>query len=147
MPFAPLPHRAAAVLLALSPYLAGGCAGLARVHATPRAERREREALRAMIDSIVRAPEFRNMHWGVLVIDPERAETLYAHNAAKLFMPASNQKIITGAVGLARLGAVYRFRTTFAARGPVRDSALRGDLLVVGRGDPTVSDHARGDVM
>jgi D-alanyl-D-alanine carboxypeptidase/D-alanyl-D-alanine-endopeptidase (penicillin-binding protein 4) len=106
-----------------------------------------RAALRAFVDSLVEAPEFRNAHWGVLVVDAERGDTLYSRNAGKLFLPASNQKIITGAVALELLGPAYRFRTTFARRGAMRGDTLVGDLVVVGRGDPTVSDHMRVDAM
>ncbi|MHB1224059.1 MAG: D-alanyl-D-alanine carboxypeptidase/D-alanyl-D-alanine endopeptidase [Gemmatimonadaceae bacterium] len=112
-----------------------------------------RAALRILADSLVSQPAFRNAHWGVLIVDPARGDTLYSHNAGKLFMPASNQKLITGAVALARLGPDYRFRTEVATVSPVGDSpallggTLRGDLVVTGYGDPTVSDHAVGDAM
>ena len=103
-----------------------------------------RVALRQFLDSLTGAPEFRSMHWGVLVVDPGRGETLYARNADKLFMPASNQKIITGATALTLLGADYRFPTTLLARGPVRDGVLEGDLLVRGTGSPAVSQSMLG---
>ena len=106
-----------------------------------------REQLRLAIDSMVEAPEFRNGHWGVLIVDPERGDTIYSRNAGKLFVPASNQKIITGAVALAQLGPDYRYRTVFATRGTLRDSTLRGDLLVYGFGDPSISDRMRGEAM
>jgi serine-type D-Ala-D-Ala carboxypeptidase/endopeptidase (penicillin-binding protein 4) len=106
-----------------------------------------RGELRYAIDSMVKQPKFSNAHWGVLIVDPERGDTLYSHNAGKLFMPASNQKIITGAVALALLGPEYQFSTVFAARGTVEGGVLRGDLVVQGRGDPSMSDHMRGDVM
>ena len=102
---------------------------------------------RADVDSMVRDPQWSNAHWGILVVDPGRNETLYAHNAGKLFLPASNQKIITGSVALTLLGADYRWRTSFATRGRVSGGTLDGDLIVVGRGDPTVSDHMRGDAL
>ena len=108
---------------------------------------RQRAALGWWIDSIVAAPEFRSAHWGILVIDPERGDTIVRHNPAKLFMPASNMKIVTGAVALSQLGPDYRFRTTLLATGPIVDGKLRGDLVIVGRGDPTASDHMRGDAM
>lgn len=109
--------------------------------------RMTRAALRAALDSVVAALEFRNAYWGILIVDPVPAETLYSRNAGKLFMPASNMKIATGATALALLGPDYRYRTAVVARGPVRDGILDGDLAVVGRGDPTVSDHMRSDAM
>ena len=106
-----------------------------------------RASLTAALDSMVSSPEFRNAHWGILIVDPERGDTLYSRNAGKLFMPASNMKIVTGAVALATLGPEYRFRTDFATTGTVRDGALLGDLVVIGRGDPSLSDRMRGDAM
>lgn len=101
--------------------------------------------LRAVVDSMVNDAKFRNAHWGILIVDPSTGDTLYSRNAGKLFMPASNQKLITGAVGLALLGPDFRFRTSFVARGPVRDGVLAGDLAVVGRGDPSISDRMLGN--
>jgi D-alanyl-D-alanine carboxypeptidase/D-alanyl-D-alanine-endopeptidase (penicillin-binding protein 4) len=106
-----------------------------------------RAELRAFIDSMTDAPEFSNAHWGILIVDPARGDTLYARNAGKLFMPASNMKIPTSATALTQLGPDYRYHTTFAARGPVSDGTLNGDLLVIGRGDPSVSDHMLRDAM
>jgi D-alanyl-D-alanine carboxypeptidase/D-alanyl-D-alanine-endopeptidase (penicillin-binding protein 4) len=106
-----------------------------------------RSALRAYIDSSVGTAEFRSAHWGILIVDPARGDTLYARNADKLFMPASNQKIVTGAVALAQLGAEYRWTTTLFARGAIRNGVLDGDLVVRGDGDPSVSSHMRGDAL
>jgi D-alanyl-D-alanine carboxypeptidase/D-alanyl-D-alanine-endopeptidase (penicillin-binding protein 4) len=101
-----------------------------------------------MIDSMVNAPEFRTALWGILIVDPEKHDTLYAHNASKLFIPASNQKLVSSSVMLEQLGPEYRFRTTFAAHGPVANGTLNGDLAVIGRGDPTMSDRMmNGDAM
>ena len=116
-------------------------------HASARAPMDARAMLRESIDSAVNAPKFDNAFWGILIVDPASGDTLYSRNAGKLFMPASNLKIITGSTALAQLGPDYQYRTTFAARGAVRDSTLRGDLLVFGRGDPTISDHMRKDAM
>jgi serine-type D-Ala-D-Ala carboxypeptidase/endopeptidase (penicillin-binding protein 4) len=104
--------------------------------------------LRLAIDSMAEQPRFRNAHWGILIVDPARGDTLYSRNAGKLFMPASNQKIVTGAAALALLGPDFTFRTDFAGSGPIVDGTLRGDLLVIGRGDPTISDAMQeGDAM
>jgi serine-type D-Ala-D-Ala carboxypeptidase/endopeptidase (penicillin-binding protein 4) len=106
--------------------------------ASPRAE------LRHTIDSLTSQPVFRNANWGVLIVNPRTGDTLYSKNAGKLFMPASNMKIITSAAALTLLGPDYTYKTTFLAGAPVRDSLLDGDLLVIGRGDPTISDNMRG---
>jgi len=103
-------------------------------------------SLRRAIDSVVNAPEFANGHWGVLVINT-RGDTLYSRNAGKLFMPASNQKILTSSVAFTQLGPDYRYRTSFVAHGAIEGGVLNGDLGVVGRGDPSISDHMRGDAM
>jgi len=100
-----------------------------------------RASLRASIDSLIDVPEFRSANWGLLVVDPGRGETLYAHNADKLFMPASNQKLITGSTAVTQLGLGYRWTTTLFARGPVRNGQLDGDLVVRGTGDPSFSAH------
>ncbi len=104
--------------------------------------------LRQFIDSLIDAPEFRSAQWGVLVVDPARGDTLYARNADKLFMPASNMKILTGGTALVQLGGDYRWSTSMLARGGVRDSVLTGDLIVRGTGDPSVSAHMHaGDAL
>ena len=77
-----------------------------------------RAALRFSIDSMVRQTQFRDAQFGVLIVDPERGDTLYSLNAGKLFMPASNMKIVTGATSLVELGPDYTFHTDFVAGGP-----------------------------
>ena len=111
------------------------------------AARRSRAAFHREADSLVALPEFRNAEWGILVVDPLDGDTIYSHLASKLFLPASNMKLATSSTALAQLGPDFRFRTTVLARGSIADGQLVGDLIVSGRGDPTVSDHMRGDAM
>jgi serine-type D-Ala-D-Ala carboxypeptidase/endopeptidase (penicillin-binding protein 4) len=125
--------------------LAASCAAPVTVVPAPGVRVVERvgaRSLRRSIDSVINAAEFANGHWGVLVVDT-KGDTLYSHNAGKLFMPASNQKILTSAVALTQLGPDYRHRTSFVAHGAIEGGILNGDLGVVGRGDPSVSDHMR----
>jgi len=132
--------------LALGVFFVIGCSG-ARAATGVSPSGSAKNALHATIDSLVNAPQFRNAHWGVLIVDPTSGDTLYSHNAGKLFMPASNMKLLTSSTALVQLGPDFRYRTTIAARGTVQGGVLDGDLLVFGRGDPTVSDHMRGDAM
>jgi D-alanyl-D-alanine carboxypeptidase/D-alanyl-D-alanine-endopeptidase (penicillin-binding protein 4) len=120
-----------------------GCGGVRTEPLEP--ARSPRSQLAWSIDSMIDAPQFRNAHFGVLIVDPVRGDTLYSRNAGKLFMPASNMKIITGSVALAQLGAEYRFRTTFVGDAPVTAGVLRGNLIIEGRGDPSLSDGMRRD--
>ncbi|MEP6764931.1 MAG: D-alanyl-D-alanine carboxypeptidase/D-alanyl-D-alanine-endopeptidase [Gemmatimonadaceae bacterium] len=106
------------------------------------------QRFRSSVDSMVNDAQFASAHWGILIVDPERADTLYSRNADKLFMPASNQKIITSAVSLAQLGADYHWRTPVLLRGEAKGHTFVGDVLVVGTGDPTWSDAMRnGEAM
>ena len=139
-------RRAAGFVLSLSILETVACASGGGLHLGARGAG-ERAALRASIDSLADAPEFHNAFWGILVVDPERGDTLYSRNAGKLFLPASNMKIVTSSVALEQLGPDFAYRTAFVARGAIRDSTLAGDLAVVGRGDPTISDHMWGDAM
>lgn len=134
---------ARALVTAVTPFALTACVTVMRtVHpASPRAE------LRHLIDSLTTQPEFRSAQWGVLIVNPRTGDTLYSKNAGKLFMPASNMKIITSAAALTLLGPEYTYKTTFLTNGEVRDSLLDGDLLVIGRGDPTVSDRMKGIAM
>ncbi len=104
-------------------------------------------AFRLAADSVLSDPRWATAAWGALVVDARTGDTLYARDAGRLFVPASNQKLVTGAVALARLGADYRWRTVFAAAArPGPDGTLAGNVYVFGSGDPTVSDamHPEG---
>src|SRR5712691_8401060 len=80
--------------------------------------------------------------WGLLIVDAESGETLYEQNADKYFLPASNMKLFTTALALAKLGPEYRFHTTLETRGTISsEGVLSGDLALVGRGDPNLSNR------
>jgi serine-type D-Ala-D-Ala carboxypeptidase/endopeptidase (penicillin-binding protein 4) len=133
----------------LLPVIAGACGacGVLRTSNTP-SPARARAHLAHAIDSMVNVAEFRNAHWGILIVDPLAADTLYSRNAAKLFVPASNQKLVTTSVMLEQLGPDFRYRTVIGARGVLStDGVLNGDLAVIGRGDPTASNHMKKDAM
>jgi serine-type D-Ala-D-Ala carboxypeptidase/endopeptidase (penicillin-binding protein 4) len=80
--------------------------------------------------------------WGVLVTDADTGEVLYSRNADGYFMPASNAKLFTTALALATLGPEYRVRTTVASSGtPDTEGELNGDLVLIGRGDASLSNR------
>jgi D-alanyl-D-alanine carboxypeptidase/D-alanyl-D-alanine-endopeptidase (penicillin-binding protein 4) len=101
-------------------------------------------AFKPLADSLLDDPIFRSAHWGVLVVDPASGDTIYSRNAGKLFMPASNQKLITGAIALSTLGPQFRFTTRILGATYPIDGILTGDLVVVGSGDPFSPDSVAG---
>jgi len=77
--------------------------------------------------------------WGVEVKSLDTGRVLYALNARKLMMPASNMKIVTLAAAAEALGWDHRFKTTLETTADVENGVLKGDLIVRGGGDPTIN--------
>jgi serine-type D-Ala-D-Ala carboxypeptidase/endopeptidase (penicillin-binding protein 4) len=93
-------------------------------------------------EKLVQTPPVDKGEWGLLVIDAVTGETLYEKNADKYFVPASNMKLLTTALALDTLGPDYKFRTTIETNGALApDGKLSGDLVLVGRGDPNLSNR------
>ena len=77
---------------------------------------------------------------GLRVVRLSDGRVLYSRNSDRLFVPASNMKLFTTALALAKLGGDYRFTTQIGSEVAL-DSAgtLSGDLELVGGGDPSLS--------
>lgn len=84
------------------------------------------------IDAIVNQPKFRRVQFGVLIQD-SKPNTLYAHNAERLLIPASNAKILTTAAALRSLPLNFTVKTSIYDLG-------NGEFRLVGQGDPTLQD-------
>ena len=93
------------------------------------------------LDAVLAQPALTHGYWGVLVKSLKTDETLYAVNANKLMMPASNMKIVTLAAAAEKLGWDFRYETTVAAAGPIDGGVLQGDLIVTGSGDPSLVEE------
>ncbi len=97
---------------------------------------------RDRVARILSAPEVSKGYWGLFVQDADTGEVLFAQNADRYFLPASNAKLFTAALAMATLGPDYRFHTTIETRAAVdANRALQGDLVFVGRGDPNLSNR------
>lgn len=92
------------------------------------------------IDAVIDAPPNRD-RWGVLVrslpLAGDRPVTLYAREADRFFIPASNAKLFVTAAALRRLGPQFQIETTIYQDMTDPDTVR---LRVVGRGDPSVTD-------
>ncbi len=96
----------------------------------------------ARVESLLAGAGPAKNFWGVLVADAGTGEWLYALNPYRYFQPGSNAKLFTTAYALATLGSDFRVRTTIESAAGI-DSAgrLRGDLVLVGRGDANLSNR------
>ncbi len=95
------------------------------------------QSLTKRLDTRLDRPPFNRQIWGVALLD-EKGKLLYGRNADRMFMPASNTKIIVSTVAAALLPPDGTVRTSLYAAGPVVDGVLHGDLVLYGRGDPTM---------
>jgi len=93
----------------------------------------------AGIRRLIEAPRFKAATWGIEVVSLDTGRVLFEHNAGKYLLPASNTKLFTVAMALQELGPDLRIRTSlYGTAGPAADGALPGDLVLFGRGDPTL---------
>lgn len=74
-----------------------------------------------------------------LVADARSGLELEQRGADRPMPPASTAKAITTLYALETLGADHRFATRLIATGPNSGGVIRGDLVLAGGGDPTLS--------
>ena len=111
---------------------------------TPRAGKRAAPStltsFQQSLSNFVSHPRYDAALFGVKVESLDTGKGIFEHNADKLLKPASNAKMYTGALALDRLGPDYKIRTSFyAAAQPDNTGRIQGDLIVFGRGDPSLS--------
>ncbi|HEX4965897.1 MAG TPA: D-alanyl-D-alanine carboxypeptidase/D-alanyl-D-alanine-endopeptidase [Thermoanaerobaculia bacterium] len=81
---------------------------------------------------------------GVEIVDLYTGQAVYSYNPDAPLVIASNSKLFTTAAALDTLGPGFQFETRFLLRGTVAEGVLRGDLGVVGSGDPQISGREYG---
>jgi D-alanyl-D-alanine carboxypeptidase/D-alanyl-D-alanine-endopeptidase (penicillin-binding protein 4) len=84
------------------------------------------------IDALLDAAPVARASVGIHVVDVKTGAQIYARNPDRLYLPASNMKLFTGALALERLGPDYRMTTRLIR-------ARSGDLILAGGGDPSLS--------
>jgi D-alanyl-D-alanine carboxypeptidase/D-alanyl-D-alanine-endopeptidase (penicillin-binding protein 4) len=88
------------------------------------------------INSRLDAPPYNRQLWGVALVD-DSGRLLYGRNQDRLFIPASNTKLVVSAVASVLLPPDWKVKTSLYG-GPIVNGVLQGDLLLYGRGDPTM---------
>ncbi|MCX7697613.1 MAG: D-alanyl-D-alanine carboxypeptidase/D-alanyl-D-alanine-endopeptidase [Bacteroidales bacterium] len=77
--------------------------------------------------------------WGLVIKRLSDKKTFVSFHANDYFVPASIVKLLTTSAALHTLGESYVFRTLFYLQGNKEEGNVwRGDLIVIGQGDPTL---------
>lgn len=96
---------------------------------------------RATLEQLVAAADLDGTV-GVVLTDASTGEVIEQIDADVALPPASVTKAVTALYALDVLGGAFRFITRLIATGPIEGGVLRGDLILAGGGDPTLSaDH------
>jgi D-alanyl-D-alanine carboxypeptidase/D-alanyl-D-alanine-endopeptidase (penicillin-binding protein 4) len=111
--------------------LVGAGAAEARLDQTTPLERKLARALVVPHVSPARSAAF--------VLDLSTGEVVYSQNAARSLAPASTAKLPLTYALLTTLGPSFRIQTEVVGRGDQRGAVWHGDLVLIGRGDPTLS--------
>jgi len=98
-----------------------------------------------VLDDIFNDPAFSNAHWGVVIQSLSTGEYFYRRNENKNFMPASNLKLFTTALALLQLGPDYTYKTSLYLNGKIKNEEIKGDLILRGVGDPTITSRFYND--
>ena len=118
--------------------LAQGAGGAGGTASAPGSASGRRPSLARRLNRLLDEPPFNRALWGVVIANPD-GRVVFERNGDRLFVPASNAKLVVSAAAAALLPADFRYRTSVYAAGPVDGGVLRGDLVLYGRGDPTLS--------
>ena len=92
--------------------------------------------LPATVGAALRAAHIPLADVGIVVWPVDSAHPVLALHANDAMAPASTMKLITSLAALDLLGPDYRWQTRLYAGGPIENGVLKGDLYVVGGGDP-----------
>jgi len=79
-----------------------------------------------------------NISYSFIPLDTTKEKEYFASD--KQILPASLSKILTIYYGLNVLGENFRFQTLLLKKGDIKDGKLNGDLILIGDGDPILSN-------
>src|SRR5205823_8699572 len=91
-------------------------------------------SLERRLATLLDQPPFSRANWGVYVVDD--GKVLFARNADRFYVPASNTKLVVSAAATVLLPADYRVTTSVHANGKGDSGALYRAPVGYGRGEP-----------
>src|SRR5690242_12694060 len=72
------------------------------------------------------------------ILDAKTGKVVFAKNENIGLATASTLKTITSATAFSVLGKDFKYQTTLAYSGKIVEGTLKGDLIIIGGGDPTL---------
>ncbi len=93
------------------------------------------------LHQLLMQPGYARMSAGMHVVNTASGEVVAGLNSEKLLIPASTLKLVTSGVALEILGPEYRFKTRVGYSGVLKRETLKGDLCVIGGGDPALGSE------
>lgn len=106
---------------------------------------RPADGVTGLLEEVMDGPDYKHGSWGALVVDAKTGTVVYARNPDTMLAPASVTKLFTCAAALATLGPDHVFETPVYYRGTLTKGVLRGELILVASGDPTLGGRTDKD--
>jgi D-alanyl-D-alanine carboxypeptidase/D-alanyl-D-alanine-endopeptidase (penicillin-binding protein 4) len=94
---------------------------------------------RQQLAQALRVPHVNPAQTGAIVLDLRTGQTLFAEHPGLALRPASNQKLATTYAALTALGPSFRIETDVLGDGTQSGATWRGNLVLKGYGDPSLS--------
>ena len=101
------------------------------------AEGQTRDNVTEAMENVLGSDDFKGASVSMLAVTGD-GDTLLCHDSGRLLIPASNMKLVSTALAMHSLGPDYRYGTGIGYSGTIEDGTLRGDLYIIGGGDPTI---------
>jgi serine-type D-Ala-D-Ala carboxypeptidase/endopeptidase (penicillin-binding protein 4) len=95
--------------------------------------------LKTRIEEIAHQPVLDPGFFAVKIVSLDTGLVIYEQSANKFTRPASNMKLYTVAAAIDRLTPDYHFMTSVYAKEKLEDGKVKGDLIIYGRGDPSLA--------
>ena len=86
---------------------------------------------------LITDPQMKHAILGFYVIDAKTGTVVYDKNGPIGLAPASCQKLFTSVAAFELLGHDFRYKTELGYDGKIEDLTLKGNLHIVGTGDPS----------
>lgn len=101
------------------------------------AEGQTRDDVTEAMKNVLGSDDFKGASVSMLAVTGD-GDTLLCHDRGRLLIPASNMKLVSTALAMHSLGPDYRYGTGIGYSGTIEEGTLRGDLYIIGGGDPTI---------